>query len=263
MVQKNTIGSIEIKCLESVDSTNRYVKDNFDSLGNYSLTYALQQTAGRGRLNRTWLSPKNDNVYASIVVKNPPFPIHMVTWICGLATIKTLRSFSEKKELPLWLKWPNDVYCGYKKISGILCEGILNKNNTLDGLVIGVGININSTSEYLAQLDQAATSLKIVTERDNNYQIADLVAEFAECFKDYFNLTVGSQELLYELWRKENKLLNQKIDIVDAQNNTLKGIVKDLTKNGEIIFEIDQKEQIILCGDIKIQKETIKNLQFP
>ena len=262
MTDKKKQSDCSIKYLTTVDSTNLYAKRNYESLQNKTLIVAEQQTAGKGRLDRTWLSPVNENIYASFVVKRPNFPIYMATWICGLATLQTLREFTEDTSLPLWLKWPNDVYCSYKKISGILCEGVLDNKNQIDGIIIGVGININSSSEFLSQLDQAATSLKIETAHDEAYDLKIIAEKLAVNFEKYFNVAESSTELLYQLWRNENKLINQRISIISPNNECLEGIVKDINENGEIVFEIDDKEQIILCGDIKIQKETIKNLQF-
>ena len=262
MTEKKIQSDCTIKYLTAVDSTNLYAKRNYESLDDKTLVIAGEQTAGKGRLDRKWLSPVNENIYASFVVKNPNFPIYMATWICGLATLQTLRECAGKVSLPLWLKWPNDVYCSYKKISGILCEGVLDKQNKISGIIIGVGININSSIEYLSQLDQAATSLRIETTSEMPYELSVIAEKLAINFEKYYNVAFSSTDLLYQLWRNENKLINQRISIVLPNNECLEGVVKNINENGEIVFKIDGKEEIILCGDIKIQKETIKNLQF-
>ena len=114
--------NINLLELESVDSTNTYAKDNFNVLADGTLVCAEMQTAGRGRLGRRWLSPAGTNIYASLVMKRIDNPFY-ATVTSSLSTLAML--FAAWPRGSFFIKWPNDIYSGCRKISGILCEAAI------------------------------------------------------------------------------------------------------------------------------------------
>ena len=124
--------------LDKVDSTNTYARNNFDTLADGSVVFAREQTAGRGRLGRKWVSKRDESITGSAVLKKVSQPFHagIVTGLAGLELVRECvpQAFS-------FFKWPNDIYIDDCKIAGILSEGVL-KNGRLDGVVSGIGINV-------------------------------------------------------------------------------------------------------------------------
>ena len=103
---------------------------------------AEQQTVGKGRLGRTWHSPFGKNLYFSIVLAQPPNPLH-ASWIplgTGVALAESLELVSG---LTISLKWPNDIMSRDRKLAGVLCEGG-QKSDEGQFFVVGIGINMNS-----------------------------------------------------------------------------------------------------------------------
>jgi BirA family biotin operon repressor/biotin-[acetyl-CoA-carboxylase] ligase len=142
---------------DTIDSTNTWTKKNAASLDPNQLTCvtALEQTAGRGRFFRKWISPKGQNIYATLffcLPKQSPFLINL-SQILSLSCIEVLK----KKGFHPQIKWPNDILLDGKKVAGVLCETVSFEDRI--GIVLGIGINVNMSKELLETIDQPATSL--------------------------------------------------------------------------------------------------------
>lgn len=143
---------------DSIDSTNTWAKAHASELDQKALTIitADEQTAGRGRFTRTWVSPKACNLYATYVLfvsKIDEATLH-IPQLLALIASETAALFVKG----VALKWPNDLVIGKKKLGGILCE-VLEVEGSL-ALITGIGLNINMSKEDLAKIDRPATSLK-------------------------------------------------------------------------------------------------------
>lgn len=132
---------MNLRLLESVDSTNNYAKANAASLPSPTMVVAREQTAGRGQRGNSWESEPGANLTFSVFVRLPEFPARRqfaVSEAVALAVADTLGVFGVQAKV----KWPNDIYVGDRKICGILIEHAL-MGAELMHTVIGVGINVN------------------------------------------------------------------------------------------------------------------------
>mgnify|MGYP001288733886 CR=1 FL=1 len=157
-----------------IDSTNNEAKRNIFQYPHGSVVYADAQTAGKGRLNRTWMSPPNKNLYLSLILKEADVGyenLNSYVQIAALAIWKTLIDLGIAKAL---IKWPNDVLVDESKIAGILCESVMKKGK-IEALIIGIGLNINMTKEDFLGLNRAATSIHL--ELGLPYKDMDLFEE--------------------------------------------------------------------------------------
>lgn len=140
-----------------IDSTNTWAKNHAHTLSRDKMTLvtAGQQTAGRGRFKRAWISPPGQNIYASFCffVEKHTKEIGNIPQILALSNVKVLESLSFKPEL----KWPNDVLLSGKKVAGILAETTPLSDQLC--LIIGIGLNVNMPLEILQGIDRPATSL--------------------------------------------------------------------------------------------------------
>ena len=117
---------------------------------------AEHQSAGRGRLDHKWLSAKGENLTFSVVLagaEKPPAEVATLPLVVGLAVVKALDGFA-----PLTLKWPNDVLCEGRKLSGILCE------LSGDNVIAGIGINVNQ-KDFPPEIASRAASLAVLCGR--------------------------------------------------------------------------------------------------
>lgn len=166
------------KHFTSIGSTNLWAKENAHSFPRHQLTLisADEQTAGRGRFNRSWVSPANQNIYASygLFLRQGRPDIGNIPQILAISTCETLLDL----EFSPQLKWPNDILIDKKKVAGILCETKLIEN--LLFVVIGIGLNVNMDKNTIQQIDRPATSLMIEggVEYDRKTVLEDLTKRF-------------------------------------------------------------------------------------
>lgn len=164
----------------SIESTNTWAKKNIQEFDREGLTLVLadEQTAGRGRFTRSWVSPKGCNLYGSYVFFSKKIDdiTFRVPQLLALIASETAQRFVPEVQL----KWPNDLVIGEKKVGGILCE----VQEVEDGVAVitGIGLNINMSKEDLALIDRPATSLKEALGRslDREDLIETLTAHFAK-----------------------------------------------------------------------------------
>ncbi len=240
--------------LKEVDSTNRYAIDNFANLADNTLVTADSQSAGRGRRGKSWLSPPAMNIYATYIVKKPSFPIGRALWCGGLATLITIAESAP--DIDIWLKWPNDICCSspdgdkFRKIAGLLAETWAPPgSNNIEGVVVGIGINLNMSLELLNEIDQPATSILAETSKCTD------CATFAEKLQSNFALmrkiAENDPDKFFEIYSQSNGLIGRKITIKTDKNSECTGIVKGVTEDGAILLEDENCEiRTIMTGDV-------------
>ena len=136
---------------QTIDSTNSYLKRNYRELDDLCFVSAEQQSAGRGRQQRSWDSESGQNLLFSVLIKEKELIGHYeeLSIVSAYAILKVLQRYGIDE---LGIKWPNDVYAGHKKICGILLESV--SADQLDCLIIGIGLNVNQirfSGSYLTE----------------------------------------------------------------------------------------------------------------
>ena len=175
--------------LDKIDSTNSYAKLNFDKFDDKTVVLADIQTAGRGRYDRKWVDLGCGNLFLSIVLK-PSNDLRQVYACLPQYLAVVLSNILRDYGLSPSIKWPNDVLVNDAKIAGILCESVMRKN-IFQGLVLGIGVNLNAQKENLAKItDKTATSLNI------------------ELGCEYVDKQVFTEKLLYAFFENYDKFLH-------------------------------------------------------
>ena len=173
--------------LKETESTNTYAKALLKSgepFTPYTLIYTDNQTAGRGRLGRSWESKEGDSLCMSLIIPFPNNP--RITLIAALGVYDVLKDICGDA---LQIKWPNDLIVGNKKICGILTE------STPDAAIIGIGANLNNT-DFPEDIRHKATSLKLLTQ--NTYSPLELAEKISTSICNLLQETQGviSEELI-------------------------------------------------------------------
>lgn len=239
--------------LDVVDSTNLYAVKHFDALADGTLVAAGAQSAGRGRLGRVWVSPEGVNIYATLVVKTPGMPF-LAGAVVGLAGIRLVRELLP--ETAVFLKWPNDIYCGHRKLAGILCEGAGFQAGQLRGVAAGIGININLERSVLNQLDQPAVSLAELAGR--TFDMPEVLTLFAELTADVYTLYREDPAELFRQWKAENRLIGHELSFVAPDGNIFRGVFEDIASSGEMQLLLpDGSRKTVNCGDVRIQRDSL------
>ena len=141
----------EVRYLPECGSTNAYVKEHFEEFGPVGAVYTTNQTAGRGRLGRTWVNAEGKALYYTVAIREP---------LAQPATLPLLASLAVRRQLALrygvdcQIKWPNDLLLNGKKIVGILCESVCyGYQQQGRGILCGIGINLAQPQSYFDSAD--------------------------------------------------------------------------------------------------------------
>lgn len=235
--------------LDQTDSTNTYALRHFSAVADSVLVSAREQTAGRGRIGRRWIAPPGRNITVSLAMSRISNGFHAGV-VAGLAALDLVR-----EALPAadpYLKWPNDLYVGDAKLAGILCEGVL-EHGKLAGVVAGIGLNVNLSAAETARIDQRATSLKIIAG-GRDFSVDSLVERLAFFLERwYIKYDCGHDPVLAE-WRRENRLLQRVIEVVDPAGRSIEGRFSAIDDDGSMVLETPRGKQVFRCGDVKISK---------
>ena len=238
--------------LEEIDSTNKYAKDGINDIPDKTVVYTYKQTAGRGRMERKWCFGGEDNIYASILLKPSDVMKEVYSNLTQLLCVVLAEVFEEYGVEPK-IKWPNDIRINGKKISGILAEAVGVNNNDgryfLKGIVLGFGVNLNMSSDFLSKIDQPATSLNIETGKFIDKEI--FLKKVIDKFFLYYNKFIEDGFLLIrEDYIRRAGFLNKEVT-VKVLNEKLCGIASDVTEEGALkLLDGNNNEQILLIGDI-------------
>lgn len=175
-----------IKLFDSVESTQT-VAHKFASQGaaEGTLVLAEQQTAGRGRMGRSWHSPKGKGVWMSLILR-PLVPLQFTPQLTLLVAVALCRAIRQIEPVPVAIKWPNDLLIEGKKVSGILLESSA-EDERLKYVIAGIGISVNLRSEdYIGELLEKATSLRITSGAE--WSRSELIRTFLEQFEQLYTL---------------------------------------------------------------------------
>ena len=241
--------AIKLLHLAVVDSTNTYCKERLDMLDDGVLVYADIQTAGRGRLGRSWLSRKG-NFFGSLVMKKlaNPFLGTMVVSLGALDAIKNLAP-----ELPVWLKWPNDLYYEDSKLAGILSETVQQPDNSR-AIIAGIGVNLTLSAEDKSVIGKPAAA--IGNDKINPEKFA---LELAKCAEMYYIMGIACSEKLFDLWRKRNDLVGMELVLDLGGDRSVSGKAVGIAADGGLILAAaDGTEKTYYCGDVSVNRESVR-----
>lgn len=233
--------------LETIPSTNTWAKENHARFNPSHLTCitAREQTGGRGRQQKKWLSPKDSNLYATlyfVIPENAPY-LSNLGQIMALACAELLVEMS----LPAQLKWPNDILIEKKKVGGVLTETI-SLNHSV-GVVLGLGLNVNMPASLLQTIDQPATSLHLFLNQELPLKslLQPLLNLFLPC------LTQLQNEGFAPFQKRFNELLSSKGQRITVQlpHKTVEGICDSITNDGHLKLSLSSGEfQTFSSGEI-------------
>lgn len=244
--------------LATTDSTNRVAVELAQKGAEpFSAVMADYQTAGRGRLGKSWQSHSGCGLYCSIILR-PTVELEIlpsITLVIGLVVAETLEKLSGNK-VNVLLKWPNDLYVDGKKLGGILVETVKIHASGPSCLVAGIGINLTSSQEQLSLIeDRDATSLLIET----GFSVApesvlgNILEKLPEKIVTFENQGFAPY---IERWNSRDYLKNRRVEVVNTAHDIVKGMVVGIDKNGQM--RLRDREGVIhaiLSGDIRLAQK--------
>ena len=231
------------------DSTNLWIKRLAkEGASEGTLALAEFQSAGRGRLGRSWEVPEGTSVMMSILLrpKFEPQYAPTLTLVMGMAVAKAVKNLG----FDVSIKWPNDVVVSHKKICGILTEmGV--RDGKIDYAVIGVGINVN-IREFPDEMADKATSLYLESGKEfDRSQIPGLVMEAFEEYYEKFAATCDLSGLKEEY---ESILANYNQPVRVLAKEPYEGVARGITDGGELLVEkTDGTIVAVSAGEVSVR----------
>jgi BirA family biotin operon repressor/biotin-[acetyl-CoA-carboxylase] ligase len=238
---------------ETLDSTNRQAKE-LASAGAPEGTIVIteEQTAGRGRRGRSWLSPARANLTFSILLR-PTLAVDKIFSVTMILALSCLEAVRIRTGLSCMIKWPNDLYAGGKKIAGILTE-FASRARRVEWVVLGLGLNVNWYPIEGKAMSGFATSIQAETGKavSRNQLLVEILMQFEAYYKDVLS---GRTEKVYERWNASSLVLGKQVGIeMDRMKVTGKALRID--QDGALIIQDGEgKEQKIIHGDVSLRFE--------
>ncbi|MFF2586358.1 biotin--[acetyl-CoA-carboxylase] ligase [Peribacillus butanolivorans] len=237
---------------ESVESTQKIAHQLAnEGVQEGTLVVAEEQVSGKGRLMRSWHSPKFSGIWMSLILR-PKIPLHEAPQLTLLAAVAVVQAIEDITDLQPQIKWPNDILINRKKVTGILTE-MQAESDRIHSVIIGIGMNINQQIEdFPEDLQEKASSLFIESgETVSRSKVIQRVLVRLENLYDLY-LQEGFMPIK-GLWESYAISLGQVIK-ASTVNDTIVGKALGITDAGVLLLE-DKKGTVhsIYSADIEIQ----------
>ena len=241
----------EILFFESVSSTNTVAMEMAaQGCAEGTIVMAETQTAGKGRLGRSWISPAGKNLYMSIVLRPAMSPrdATALTLLSAVACASAIRSSSS---VAVTIKWPNDIIVGNLKLGGILTE-IKADIDRITHAVVGIGINVNLTiADMSDRIKAIATS--VIDQTGEPSSRTELAGEVIKEFDKWYGLlmTKGKQVIIDE-WLALSSTIGKHV-LVSSGKVHLEGSAEGIDDEGLLILKLaDGTYRKVSAGDVTI-----------
>lgn len=236
---------------KETDSTNLDAKRlGEDGAPEGTLVVADQQTAGRGRRGRTWISPAGESIYMTILLRPDcePGQVSSVTLVMALAVMEAIKELTSAE---CGIKWPNDVVINEKKVCGILTEMSLDMDS-IHYVVVGTGINVNQKS-FAEEIVQTATSLAIELGKTVNRN--KLVSRVMYFFEKNYEVYKQTYDLSGLVDKYNDYLINRgkEVRVLDPKGE-FDGIALGIDNRGQLLVKKDDETVVeVYAGEVSVR----------
>jgi len=212
------------------------------------------QTAGRGRLGRSWVAPAGGSILTSVILR-PKLSPQTATLLTLAAGVAAARAIHHVTDLKPWIKWPNDLFVGNRKLAGILTE-MHAEMDRVHFVVVGIGMNVNmDRKSFPSEIRKIATSLSIEARRtvSRNQLIATLYHELEAA---YVRLVEHGAKPIIAQWEELAKIRGKHIRASLVNDRKVYGTAIGLDSDGALLIE-DRNGKIrkITAGDVEVTNE--------
>ena len=238
--------------LPSTDSTNTQVKQRFGKEPEGFVLLAEEQTAGRGRLGRSFVSPRGDGLYMSILL-HPDLPLDKIPLLMLTSAVAVCEALEHQCGVWPKIKWVNDIFLRGRKCCGILTESSFSTGGSRpDFAVVGIGLNLRFNRAAYPELADIAGSLSDETHRLPTR--AQLAASILNAFEPWYDkLLAGETCGLLDAYRSRMNCLRRRITVTSPAGQ-YPAFCVGLTDTGNLII-VDQNgtQSILRAGEISVR----------
>lgn len=280
--------SCHLECFKEIDSTNTYAKRILAECGNLRLAdgelsesgkkyhqaiiVAEHQTAGRGRLGRTFVSPEKTGIYLSIIYA-PKGGITNPAGITACSAVAICRAINSLYNINPQIKWINDIFIDGKKVCGILAEGVTNfETGVIESAIIGIGINLRTNKkDFDSELTKIAGSLEDALKKRNETENeiflnrCNLASEIAGQVLRILNedsMSKNSHKKIMDEYRKLSFLTGKEITVfplIGEKKSSYKAVVKDVDDNAGLVISLpDGSSRTLNSGEVSLRTKNVE-----
>ncbi len=216
--------------LTTMNTAKELVKDG---VKDFSIIIAQDQTQGRGRLNRKWISP-GGGLWFTLILKPdlpPPFA-YILNFAASLSLAQCLNSLFD---IDAKVKWPNDILIGEKKLAGLLSE-METKGDMLKFVNIGIGLNVNNSLPQGIP-DSISIKHKVKKHCSRRKILINFLNIFEKLYKDINNQKITNKEII-DLWKKQTSTIGKHV-IIETFGKKHKGLAIDVDNTGALILQTE------------------------
>ena len=224
--------------LATVDSTNRYMRDNACGLwskhgeSGFVVVTARHQTAGRGQRGNTWSSNAGENLLFSILVRPGETLEVSKQFLLSQAVALSIHDAMKCHGIDTRLKWPNDIYAGSRKLAGILLE-LDYSGAFVEQAIIGIGLNVNQ--EGFPPMDRVPVSMKMLWKRD--FILDDVLATILDLFEHYYTeMRFGNRDAIAAEYKRVLLGMNERRTFIDGVGR-FDAVIQDIESDGHLILQ--------------------------
>ena len=224
--------------LETIDSTNRYLRDDASRLwerhgGNgFVVVTAGHQTAGRGQRGNTWNSNAGENLLFSLLVRPGETLEVSRQFLLSQAVALSIHDAMKCYGVDTRLKWPNDIYAGNRKLAGILLE-LDYSGAFVEQAIIGIGLNVNQ--ENFPPMDRKPVSMKMLRKRD--FILDDVLATILDLFEHYYTeMRFGNRDAIAAEYKRVLLGMNERHTFIDC-NGRFDAVIQDIESDGHLLLQ--------------------------
>ena len=241
-----------IHYFDEVDSTQETARAfASDGAAQGTVVIAERQTAGRGRMGRSWHSPAGLNLYSTTILR-PQIPLAEVPRLSLMAGVAAAQAIEREAPGLVALKWPNDVWLKGRKAGGIIAEAVTNSRQELECVLLGIGINVNlPQSDIPDDLRDKATSVRIATGHPCD-RIALANSLFTLLDYRYMEIVTRGFDAVRPEWERFSALTGRRVTVVDGPRRE-SGIVRGIDADGALLLEVGTNVRRVLAGDVSIE----------
>lgn len=247
---KDIIEKFHFINLDETDSTNNFLKRNVESLPDLTVVTAEVQTAGRGRMGKSFCSPKGTGAYFSILLKNN-ISVEISKHLTVMSAVAVLEEIQIVTDRDVKIKWVNDVYIDGKKVCGILTEGSVNpQSENLNYAIIGIGINLKiSENDFPKDLRDLVTC---VFENECSQSQKEKLIKGIIC--RIYKMLTGEDPHYIDRYRKYSFLDGKKISII-SNDSTESATALHIDENCNLVAKKDETGETVtlFSGDVSIK----------
>ena len=206
---------------------------------------AEEQTAGRGRLQRSFASPQGAGLYMSLLLRRP-LPLPILPLLTPYAALVTAHAVEATADVKVKIKWVNDLWINEKKIAGILTEGGFTTKGEVDFAVVGIGVNLlpNALPAQLAPIAAAIGDFATPPKREV------LAAAIIRSFFD--ELPTLTDKSFLEEYRSRSLVLGRRVTAT-VGSAVLTGIASSVRDDGALLLKTSEGEVALSAGEVSIK----------